>query len=53
MFMIGYYFSDKIIVLSKELKEKLESAGYKKNVYLTYNPVVISIIEANIKYDNG
>lgn len=45
--IIGYFFSDKIIVLSKELKEKLHSVGYKKDIYTTYNPVDISIIEAD------
>ncbi|MFC1785873.1 glycosyltransferase family 4 protein [Candidatus Neomarinimicrobiota bacterium] len=48
LFRIGYFFSSKIIVLSSELKEKIKLTGFKRDVYKTYNPVDISIIDANI-----
>ncbi len=37
--MQGYFFSDNIIVLSREFKTKLKNTGYKKNIYISFNPV--------------
>ncbi len=49
LLMAGYFLSDKIIVLAEELKEKLKLVGYKKDIYIMYNPVDISIIETEYR----
>lgn len=35
----GYFLSDAIVVLAKEFKIKLEYAGYKKDIVVSFNPV--------------
>ncbi len=35
----GYFFSDSIILLSDEFRIKIKNAGYKKNIYISLNPV--------------
>ena len=37
--MQGYFCSDNIIVLSREFKIKIKNTGYKKNIYISFNPV--------------
>lgn len=34
-----YFFSDNIILLSDEFRIKIKNAGYKKNIYISFNPV--------------
>ena len=44
---LGYFQADAIIVLADEFKEKLIEAGYKKEIYIQFNPVQNDIL--NIK----
>lgn len=41
----GYFKADSIIVLSSDFKRQILQAGYKKPVYLNYNPVSIDILK--------
>ncbi len=41
---MGYFKADVIFVLASEFKQQLVTAGYRRNIYVNYNPVESAIL---------